>query len=273
MPPLAVLVACFFVYSSAGWLFECVYCSIKERHFINRGFLNGPWCPIYGAGGIAVALVLGDVDSPVLLFLAGAALCCTLEYATSYVMELRYHARWWDYSGRLLNINGRVCLAGATLFGTGSVAVVDVAQPWLEGTLALLPETVLGTADGLLVTVFVVDVVVTNLGLSGFRNKVDDVCDQLTLRAREMHLELLEGDSLLSQGFRLARGSLVGRAYDQVRSLGSPSELLEPVLDAFRATLNRQEERVLEAFPRMSVVPERIRSAVRRLEGRGAGRD
>lgn len=262
---VAVYVACFFLYSLAGWLFECVYCSIKEHRFINRGFLNGPWCPIYGTGAVAIAVVLGGVESAPVLFLAGAALCCSIEYATSYVMELKYHARWWDYTGRLLNINGRVCLAGALLFGTGAVGIVKIAQPFLSGVLGSMPEGTLVAVDGVLVVVFVVDIVVTNLGLSGFRTKVDAVCDQLTLRAHEMHLELLEGDSVFSHGFRLARGSVVGRAYDQVRTLGTPAEMLEPVLDVFRTTLNRQEERVLAAFPRMSVVPERIRAAARRL--------
>ena len=102
-----------FFYSVVGWIYESTLCSVRAHKFINRGFLNGPYCPIYGWGAVLDILILGKVQNPVLLFFLGAIVTCSLEYFTSYIMEKLFHARWWDYSKRKFNINGRVCLLGA----------------------------------------------------------------------------------------------------------------------------------------------------------------
>ena len=88
------------IYSVIGWIYESTLCSITERRFVNRGFLNGPYCPIYGFGAILDILILGWIKNPILLFVLSAILTCTLEYITSYLMEKLFHARWWDYSKR-----------------------------------------------------------------------------------------------------------------------------------------------------------------------------
>ena len=101
----------FMAYSFIGWAYESILCSIVGKRLVNRGFLNGPVCPIYGTGAVAVVWALGSFrDQVAVLFLLSAFLTTTLEYLTSWVMEKLFHARWWDYSGRLLNIHGRVCL-------------------------------------------------------------------------------------------------------------------------------------------------------------------
>jgi len=86
------------VYSILGWIYESIVCSIQEKKWVNRGFLNGPYCPIYGAGAVLDIIILGNIQNPILLFLLGATLTCTLEYLTSYFMEKIFNARWWDYS-------------------------------------------------------------------------------------------------------------------------------------------------------------------------------
>lgn len=89
-------------YSIVGWVYESLICSVGARHFVNRGFLNGPYCPIYGFGAVFDLILLGKIENPFLLFLLGAIVTCTLEYLTSYGMEKIFHARWWDYSkGRI----------------------------------------------------------------------------------------------------------------------------------------------------------------------------
>ncbi|MGL5174453.1 MAG: putative ABC transporter permease, partial [Olsenella sp.] len=105
---IASLWILFMMYSFAGWCCESTACSYRQRKFVNRGFLNGPYLPIYGSGSLAAIVLLKDVQNPVLLFLLGGLLTCTIEYLTSYVMERIYHARWWDYSKRPLNLHGRV---------------------------------------------------------------------------------------------------------------------------------------------------------------------
>ena len=119
----------FMIYSVVGWIYESILCSVAQKKFINRGFLNGPYCPIYGSGAVLVILVLGKLTNPFLLFFAGALLTCSLEYLTSFVMEKLFHARWWDYSKRKFNINGRVCLIGAVVFGAFSTVLVLWIHP------------------------------------------------------------------------------------------------------------------------------------------------
>ena len=115
----------FIVYSVAGWLCEDVYVGIGKKKLVNRGFLYGPYCPIYGFGALIVLyplMMLGD--HPVLVFFGGMVLTSVLEYFTSWIMEKLFHERWWDYSTYRFNINGRVCLLNSVLFGLMSLIVV-----------------------------------------------------------------------------------------------------------------------------------------------------
>ncbi len=130
----------FFIYSFFGWLCECLYCGIPARRFINRGFLEGPYCPIYGFGALIVLYILQPfADRIVLLFLAGLVLTSVLEYITSYLMEKLFHSKWWDYSSRRLNINGRVCLRNSLMFGVLGVIVVRVIHPMVQMFLQQIP--------------------------------------------------------------------------------------------------------------------------------------
>jgi len=124
----------FFFYSTAGWLLESVYCSIGEKKIINRGFLTGPVCPIYGTAAIVMTVLIYNPfkDKPLIVFLLGIILCDIVEYFTSYVMEKLFAARWWDYTYELLNINGRICLKHSLYWGVISVVFVKVIHPSVD---------------------------------------------------------------------------------------------------------------------------------------------
>ena len=150
------------MYCFIGWLWESIPASFRKKHFVNRGFLNGPWIPIYGVGAIMVYLVLGDENLKIIpLFLSSAILDVTLEYLTSWGMEKLFHARWWDYSEKPFNLNGRICLLGFVVFGIFSVVVVDYLQPlfmsWVE-KLSLLTTNILFYT---LATLFITDLIFT----------------------------------------------------------------------------------------------------------------
>lgn len=147
------LFLCFVFYSIAGWFWEGVLLSLIEDHkIINRGFLNGPYCPIYGAGSLLFAWLAHYIgQNYVLLFVIGGILACALEYITSFVLEKLFRARWWDYSQRFLNINGRICLIGFILFGLGAIAV-SIIHPYVfnfitniswKNTLAIIAAAIL----------------------------------------------------------------------------------------------------------------------------------
>lgn len=117
------------LYSVIGWIYETILCSVTQKRFVNRGFLNGPYCPIYGCGAALDIFFLSGIRNPLLLILAGAALASSLEYLTSWGMEKLFHARWWDYSKNRFNIKGRICLLGAIVFGVFSLALIRYIHP------------------------------------------------------------------------------------------------------------------------------------------------
>ena len=130
----------FVLYSMVGWLYESTLCSITGHKLVNRGFLNGPYCPIYGAGAVLDLLLLGWIDNPVLIFFAGMLVTGTVEYFTSWAMEKLFDAKWWDYSGWKFNLNGRICLAGLVVFGAMSVLMIEVIHPFVVRMTDLLPD-------------------------------------------------------------------------------------------------------------------------------------
>lgn len=131
----------FFLYSFIGWLFESIVCSlVNEGHFINRGFLLGPYCPVYGCGVVICYLCLKDITNPIVLFFIAAILCCIIEYITAYAMEKIFHAKWWDYSNMKFNLHGRICLYGALLFGSANVVICRFIEPRLLSFFAGLPR-------------------------------------------------------------------------------------------------------------------------------------
>lgn len=130
MIEIAYVYAYFIIYAFLGWVCEDIYCGIGKRQFINRGFLYGPYCPIYGVGALLVLYPLLLVGyHPALVFLVGMFITTALEYITSYVMEKLFHTRWWDYSSYPLNLNGRICLKNSLLFGILCMVVVFVIHP------------------------------------------------------------------------------------------------------------------------------------------------
>ena len=131
----------FAAYSIFGWCYEVVLEFVARQKLVNRGFLMGPYCPIYGVGAFLVLLLFRDSSiNPIALFLASAAICTALEYFTSYWMERLFHARWWDHSKKHFQINGRVCLEGFLAFGAMSVILVYWAKPALNSLFSYLPE-------------------------------------------------------------------------------------------------------------------------------------
>ncbi len=138
---LTNLIILFFSFSVLGWMIEVSLKFIDFGRFINRGFFIGPYCPIYGLGSILIILVTQNFreHSPALVFLISLLVCGLVEYLVSYFLEVRYHARWWDYSNRPMNLNGRIWIGNLVLFGLGGLAIDRVFEPWIMDGLALMP--------------------------------------------------------------------------------------------------------------------------------------
>ncbi len=131
----------FFLFSFIGWLFEVCFYLVNEGSFINRGTMTGPWLPIYGTGGLIIIYLLRPLrKKPALLFASAFVLCGSLEYFTSWILEQVAHKRWWDYTGYFMNLNGRICLEGLTVFGLAGVAVTYFIAPVSDNLFRQIPE-------------------------------------------------------------------------------------------------------------------------------------
>ncbi len=132
MDTFVYYVVIFYFYSFIGWAQEVIQSIFKFKKFINRGFLIGPICPVYGFGSVMITFFLKKyIDQPFFVFLTAIFICCTLEYFTSYVLEKLFKARWWDYSQMKFNINGRICLECGLGFGLGAMAILYVVNPYI----------------------------------------------------------------------------------------------------------------------------------------------
>lgn len=195
----------FMIYSVAGWIMEVTCKSIEAKKIINRGFMIGPYCPIYGWGAIAITILLHRYTNDwVALFIMSLITCGVLEYVTSYVMEKLFHARWWDYSKRKYNINGRVCLETLIPFGIMGLIVMYVTNPFILNNLAKIPDNVLNIIAIVVFAIFTIDGVISLKVVSNVRvtstklnkeEKTMDNTEEMTAKVKE----ILRNKSILNR--------------------------------------------------------------------------
>lgn len=172
----------FFIYSFLGWICETVYCFMIDKHYVNRGFLKGPFCPIYGVGALAVIIILEPISSNIIILYLSAMICTSiLEYITGFLLEKIFNLKWWDYSNHKFNIKGRVCLLNSTLFGILSVFLIKVVHPLLLELIAKIPVNTAVCICIVLIIDFLLDGVITTYKVL-----------QLSGKLKEMHILLEE---------------------------------------------------------------------------------
>ena len=156
------LILMFFIYGFFGWCAEVAFAACCEGRFVNRGFLNGPICPIYGFGVLGVVLLLAPFERSLALLFAGSLVVTTLiEFVTGLVLEQVFHAKWWDYSDRPLNIMGYVCLPFSLMWGVACVVVIRFIHPVILGLVQLMPQSVQIALACVFAAALLVDVVAT----------------------------------------------------------------------------------------------------------------
>lgn len=148
----------FFIAAFVGWLWEVFLFLFTEHAFINRGVYEGPYLPIYGAGALLLCMLLHRLrKKPLSVFIFSMFICTVLEYLTSFFLERKWGIRWWDYSGHFLNLNGRVCLLGAVVFGLCGTALVCLFLPFYEKLYVRVPVKWRRVASIFLLLVFIAD--------------------------------------------------------------------------------------------------------------------
>lgn len=152
----------FFIYSFLGWVMEVTLTLITDKKFVNRGFLLGPCCPIYGCGCILLNLLLHNYTNNILvLFILTMFTCSLLEYITSFLIEKIFKLRWWDYSQMKFNINGRICLETMTPFSILGVLAIKYATPFFITNINKLSEKTILIISIILITLFIIDVIIS----------------------------------------------------------------------------------------------------------------
>ena len=150
------------VYSFLGWCCEVAFAALKTGKFVNRGFLNGPVCPIYGFGVLSVVLVLEPVkDNLLLLFFGSMVFTSLLEFLAGFAMEHIFHDKWWDYSNNPFNIKGYICLEFSIMWGIACVLVVDIIHPIIMKLVNAVPHTLGLWIMGALYVILAADAVLT----------------------------------------------------------------------------------------------------------------
>jgi uncharacterized membrane protein len=181
----------FISYAFLGWCMEVTCKFIQYKKFINRGFLIGPYCPIYGWGALAITILLKRyMEDPLVLFVMSTLICSIIEYLTSYFMEKKYHARWWDYSNKKFNINGRICLETLIPFGILGVAIMYGTNPILFKLYNQIPQLVINILTAILFIGFILDNIISSNIISSINvegNKlIKDNTEEITEKIKQV---------------------------------------------------------------------------------------
>lgn len=170
------LILLFFVYAFLGWCVEVCFQAVTTGKIVNRGFLNGPWCPIYGVGMVSVLLLLSPVsDHLVLLFLLGMLLCSLVELVVGWLLEKIFHTRWWDYTDRPFQLGGYICLEFSLMWGLAVTFTVRLIHPAIFAFVNFFPHLVGWILIGILCGAFVADFIVTLVTIVGIRKELGEL--------------------------------------------------------------------------------------------------
>lgn len=185
----------FMIYSISGWILEVTCKYIDYKRFIDRGFLIGPYCPIYGFGAVLITFLLYRYEKdPIVLFFMTVLTCGTLEYFTSWAMEKLFKARWWDYSKRKFNLDGRVCLGTLVPFGIFGLILTYITNPLLINRLNKVNIVTLNIIAIILLVIYMIDNVISTIIILGFRKTTlkvgmkerQDNTEEITKKVREI---------------------------------------------------------------------------------------
>ena len=259
----------FFLYSFLGWCTEVAYATVKERRFVNRGFLGGPWCPIYGVGVSAVVTLLdGFQDSLLLLYLSSFVRVTLIEGMTGFIMDKIFHHKWWDYTGLPFNIGGYVCLPFSIAWGAACLVIVKGVHPVIERLVGLLPEAAGLALICVLTAGLAADLAVTTAGILKLNRRLDmlerigaelrEISDRMGANIHENVMDAMERAEVLenmAQARKERLDAISGEAKERLDLLSEETRerydmLRQRYAELTGATL-QASRRLVRAFPRM----------------------
>ena len=168
----------FWLYAILGWILELIVTYLRQRKIVNRGFLLGPYCPIYGVGGTVLLFLYKYNARPFIVFVVSIFICSLIEYLASYILEAIYKVRWWDYTNRFLNVNGRICLTNSIAFGFLGVLLVCYLNPWFLNLFRSIDPKTLHLIVIIIGSITAIDVLLTLSAMDDVRIMVTNFKDK-----------------------------------------------------------------------------------------------
>ncbi len=259
----------FFVYGFLGWCTEVGFAAFKTHHFVNRGFLNGPICPIYGVGVTAVITVLTPYKSDIIvLYILSVVLVTVLEGVTGWAMDKIFHNKWWDYSDMPLNIGGYVCLLFSIVWGFACLFIIYFIQPLVHDLLAFIPTIVGIILIIILGITLIADLYVTASTIFKFNRRLAT----MEKIAAEMH-EISEqiGQEIFEKTIRAmdrqeASKEKLATATDEFKE--KMQDTASGLKEKTQGTAFELKERALDARERSQEISEELRSRIASLHTR-----
>ncbi|NBK78934.1 hypothetical protein D5272_10150 [bacterium D16-76] len=228
---------CFFAFAFLGWCSEVVYAAAQEKRFVNRGFLNGPLCPIYGLGVVAIDFFMKPFGDNLAVLIVGSMLLGTgLEWLAGYLLEKVFHQKWWDYSDKPHNIGGYVCLSFAIVWGLAGAAVVRFLMPFAGRLAERIPRPAGWVLLAVLLSLFLADFAVTVVSIVGLNRKLKNL--------EYVSRKLRAGSDRLGQGLYAGAMSMQEVEKEWQKEAARLKEKYEKGLRA-----NYLHKRLLKAFP------------------------
>ncbi|MDO5096265.1 MAG: putative ABC transporter permease [Peptostreptococcaceae bacterium] len=236
----------FIIYSFLGWVCECLYCSYLDKRIVNRGFVSGPVCPIYGFGALAILKMLTPfTDNVLTVFLAGVLITSAIEYIASYLLEKIFQTTWWDYSNYQYNLNGRICAKNSFLFGLMAVALQFYVHPlilmWVD-TVSVRAMTITAVTFTIAFSIDFSETVFTILRLNNKLKTLDEIKAEALAKYSDFGQDF-GVDAILKKIKELPQQSAI-----------SLNNGMEEILTRFKMKLLEikfSERRLLRAFPKM----------------------
>ena len=247
--PISLLFLYFVIYAFLGWILETVYCSVRERRFVARGFLYGPVCPIYGVGVLMMLCWFAPFTGQPLLFYVIATVCMSAwEYLVAWILETTTHIKYWDYSDRKFNLHGRICLSISLTWGVLAYLVIFWIHPVVAGLVERLSTFTIYVADVVLLVLLVSDAAATIRELA----LLTAMLRKLTQMGEELQVQLALSRAELSDRLDEAREFLSDRLDDAKESI---SDRLDDARESISDKLDDAKESISD---RLDVAKESI---------------
>lgn len=230
----------FFIYGFLGWCAEVAFAAVKTRKFVNRGFLNGPICPIYGIGITLVVVALNAyTENLFVLYLMSSVLATLLEYITGALLEKMFHHKWWDYSGMPFNIKGYICIPFSLIWGAACVIIVKLIYPVTYKIISFLPVWLGIVLLIVLCSLLISDICVTVSGIRKWNyrlSRMEEVAEELHRLSEQLGENIYQN---MMAG--MEKQEEVKKKHEELR------QKYREMLDS----QNRTEKRLLKAFPKL----------------------